>query len=301
MPDSGRTRSCASRASRVSRCSGTRCSARSAGLRHRSCCRRSASRSGGISRSATSAFSTITLLALETLRRSALIALLLIVVFAHMRRAWSIPDQLSLQGGSLSAIGLGAVIAVFSLVGFESATSLGEEAQGAASRTIPLGGNLERHHLGHVLRRLRSTRRSSGTRGFHTTLDKLTTPLDTLSDIMRVPWLKIPIDIGALFSSFSVALGEPSMRARASSTRWAAAACSPTTSAARTTSTSHRTSRCRCSPSSTSSSRCCCSSSSTGRRPTRSAIPRRWARSGSSRSTFRSPSAARSTSAVSAR
>jgi amino acid transporter len=153
--------------------------------------------------------STITLLALETASVS-LIALLLIVVFAH--KGVVDPDQLSLHGGSLSAIGLGAVIAVFSLVGFESATSLGEEAR-APLRTIP-SAVIWSVLISGTFFVVCVYAEILGTRGFSTTLDKLTTPLDTLSDIMRVPYLKIPIDIGALFSSFSVALASLNAGAR---------------------------------------------------------------------------------------
>jgi amino acid transporter len=153
--------------------------------------------------------STITLLALETASVS-LITLLLVVIFAH--KGVVDPDQLALRGGSLPAIGLGAVLAVFSLVGFESATSLGEEAK-APLRTIPSaviwsviisGAFFVVCVYAEIL----------GTRGYPTTLDKLTTPLDTLSHIAGVPYLRIPIEIGALFSSFSVALASLNAGAR---------------------------------------------------------------------------------------
>ena len=153
--------------------------------------------------------STITLLALETASVS-LIALLLVVVFAH--KGIVDPDQLTLRGGSLSAIGLGAVIAVFSLVGFESATSLGEEAK-SPLRTIP-AAVIWSVIIAGLFFVVCVYAEILGTRGYATTLDKLTTPLDTLSDIARVPYLKIPIDIGALFSSFSVSLAALNAGAR---------------------------------------------------------------------------------------
>jgi amino acid transporter len=153
--------------------------------------------------------STITLLALETASVS-LITLLLVAVFAH--KGVVDHDQLTLQGGSLSAIALGAVLCVFSLVGFESATSLGEEAR-SPLRTIPAaviwsviisGAFFVVCVYAEIL----------GMRGFPTTLDKLTTPLDTLSDIVGAPYLRIPIEIGALFSSFSVSLASLNAGAR---------------------------------------------------------------------------------------
>ncbi|MBV9645878.1 MAG: APC family permease [Candidatus Eremiobacteraeota bacterium] len=145
--------------------------------------------------------STITLLALETASVS-LITLLIVIVFAH--RGIVDAEQLTLKGSSLSAIGLGAVIAVFSLVGFESATSLGEEAK-SPLQTIP-AAVIWSVIIAGLFFVVCVYAEILGTRGFPTTLDKLTTPLNTLSDIVRAPYLKIPIDIGALFSSFSVAL-----------------------------------------------------------------------------------------------
>ena len=78
--------------------------------------------------------STIMLLALETASVSLIVALV-VNVFVHKGTLIDVP-QLTLQGGSLSGIALGVVLAIFSLVGFESATSLGEEARDPL-RTIP--------------------------------------------------------------------------------------------------------------------------------------------------------------------
>ena len=71
--------------------------------------------------------STITLLCLEAASVT-LILILLALLLAHGKTLVD-PDQLTLRGANLSGLALGATVAIFSLVGFESATSLGEEAR----------------------------------------------------------------------------------------------------------------------------------------------------------------------------
>ncbi|MEO6990814.1 MAG: APC family permease, partial [Candidatus Baltobacteraceae bacterium] len=154
--------------------------------------------------------STITLLALETASVS-LIALLIVIVFVH---AGTVVDhaQLALRGGSLSGVALAAVIAIFSLVGFESATSLGEEARDPL-RTIP-AAVIWSVILAGTFFVVCVYAEVFATRGANPPLDKLTTPLDTIAALAAVPWLRIPIDIGALFSAFSVALASLNAGAR---------------------------------------------------------------------------------------
>jgi amino acid transporter len=65
----------------------------------------------------------------------ALITALAFVVLGH--HGFTIDtDQLTLKGNSLSTMGLGVVVAIFSLVGFEAATCFGEEAKNPL-KTIP--------------------------------------------------------------------------------------------------------------------------------------------------------------------
>jgi amino acid transporter len=146
--------------------------------------------------------STITLLLLEA-GSVTLILGLFVVVLAHGKTLID-PDQLSLHGATLSGLALGATVAIFSLVGFESATSLGEEAHDP-TRSIPAAVILSVIVAGaffifcayvEVL----------GARGLPTTLDKLGAPLDALADAAHVPALKLAIDVGALLSSFSITL-----------------------------------------------------------------------------------------------
>lgn len=154
--------------------------------------------------------STITLLALETASVS-LILVLIVIAFAHKGTLID-PDQLALHGATLPAIGLGAVLAIFSLVGFESATSLGEEAH-QPLRTIP-AAVIWSVIISGTFFVVCVYSQVLVTRGHVPPLDKLTTPLDTIAQISNVPWLRIPIDVGALFSSFSVALASLNAGAR---------------------------------------------------------------------------------------
>src|SRR5579864_6044081 len=71
--------------------------------------------------------STILMLALETISVSIICVLVFLVLFRH-GPAIDAP-QLHLQGISGGSIGLGIAFAMFSFVGFESATAFGEEAK----------------------------------------------------------------------------------------------------------------------------------------------------------------------------
>src|SRR5580698_676925 len=107
-------------------------------------------------------------------------------------------------GHGLKDIGLGVVVAIFSLVGFECATAFGEEAKNPL-KTIPraviasllLTGSffvfityVETHALA----------------GNVPTLDQLDAPLTTLSGNLGVPVLGVLISIGAMISFFALAL-----------------------------------------------------------------------------------------------
>jgi amino acid transporter len=154
--------------------------------------------------------STVTLLLLEA-SSVALILVLFGVVLSHATSLVD-PAQLSLHGASLSGIALGATVAIFSLVGFESATSLGEEARDA-TRTIPAAVILSVVVSGAFFV-FCAYAEVLGARGLPTSLDKLGAPLDALADAAHVPALKIAIDVGALLSSFSITLASLNAGAR---------------------------------------------------------------------------------------
>jgi amino acid transporter len=100
--------------------------------------------------------------------------------------------------------GLGVATAIFSFVGFECATAFGEEARRPLV-TIPRAviGSVIIAGIFFIITLYAET---LGMHGARTTLDKLTAPLWTLADIYHVGFFKIPIGIGAIFSSFGVAL-----------------------------------------------------------------------------------------------
>jgi len=146
--------------------------------------------------------STLLMLFLEGISVALILVLTGIVLFHH-----GIPidkDQLTLKGTSFSSMGFGVVVAIFSLVGFECATAFGDEAKNPL-KTIPKAviWSLLATGLFFVLVTYMEV---YGTRGYKTTLDQLTAPLNDLADIARVGWLKIPISLGAMISFFSLSL-----------------------------------------------------------------------------------------------
>jgi len=133
----------------------------------------------------------------------ALITILGFIVLSHHGFALD-PDQISLKGNTLSTLGLGVVVAVFSLVGFEAATAFGEEAK-EPLKTIPRSVIVSLLLTGAFFIFI-SYVEVLGFRGVTPTLDKQTAPLSVLATMMHLDVLQIPIDIGAMVSFFSLAL-----------------------------------------------------------------------------------------------
>jgi amino acid transporter len=112
--------------------------------------------------------------------------------------------QLRLQSSSISDIRLGLVLAIFSFVGFESATALGHEAK-EPLRTIPravlqcaLGAG--------AFFILAAYAEVLGFRSTGLALDKAGAPMHVLADQASVPLLGILIDAGAMVSMFACGL-----------------------------------------------------------------------------------------------
>jgi amino acid transporter len=112
--------------------------------------------------------------------------------------------QLRLQGSSISGIRLGLVLAIFSFVGFESATALGHEAK-EPLRTIPravlqcaLGAG--------AFFILAAYAEVLGFRSSGLALDKADAPMHVLANQAAVPVLGILIDAGAMVSMFACGL-----------------------------------------------------------------------------------------------
>jgi len=146
--------------------------------------------------------STILMLVLEGASVGLILFLCWVVLYHHSFK----PDtsQLTLSGASFSGISLGVVTAIFSLVGFECATAFGEEAKNPL-KTIPRAVIVSLLLTGLFFVIVAYTE-VLGFTGYKTTLDKVDAPLNVLAELVRMPWLKAPVSIGAMVSFFSLAL-----------------------------------------------------------------------------------------------
>jgi amino acid transporter len=129
------------------------------------------------------------------------VVLLLILWRNGLHLDW---PQLRLQGSSISGIRLGLVLAIFSFVGFESATALGHEAK-EPLRNIPravlqcaLGAG--------AFFILSAYAEVLGFRPTGLALDKTDAPMHVLASQAAVPVLGIIIDAGAMISMFACTL-----------------------------------------------------------------------------------------------
>jgi amino acid transporter len=145
--------------------------------------------------------STLITLGLEVFS-CAFIMLLAFIVLGHHHFAID-TTQFTLKGTSLLTLGMGTVVAIFSLVGFESSTAFGEEAVNPL-KTIPRS----------IIWSLVITAsffifityvEVQGTAGASTTLDKMTAPLNTLAVMYGVPYLQPILSLGAMVSFFALA------------------------------------------------------------------------------------------------
>jgi len=133
----------------------------------------------------------------------AIITILAFIVLGHHGFALD-TDQISLKGNTLSTLGLGVVVAIFSLVGFEAATAFGEEAKDPL-KTIPRAVIVSLLLTGVFFVFITYTE-VQGLAGHKPSLDQLTAPLSTLATMMHLDAFQIPIDLGAVVSFFALAL-----------------------------------------------------------------------------------------------
>ncbi len=128
--------------------------------------------------------------------------ILIVVVLLLVRHGWHVdPSQFHLQGMTGSGLRLGLVLALFSFVGFESATTLGSEARNplhtipraVIQSTVLAGAFFTVCAYAEVL-------------GFHTVgqdLGASQAPMYLLARVSGIPILGLLIDIGALVSLFA--------------------------------------------------------------------------------------------------
>jgi amino acid transporter len=112
--------------------------------------------------------------------------------------------QLHLIGVSKAGIGIGIATAIFSFVGFESATAFGAEARNPL-RNIP-HAVMWSVVIASIFFVFALYAEILGLHGSKPSLDQLSSPLSTLAGVLGVSYLRVPITIGAICSSFSVTL-----------------------------------------------------------------------------------------------
>ena len=147
-------------------------------------------------------FSTLLMLVLEGVS----VAVILLLAFLALGKTGAVDAaQLHpLAEHGLKDIGLGVVVAIFSLVGFECATAFGEEARKPLA-TIPRAvvASLLLTGAFFVFITYVETHALAGN---NPPLDQLDAPLSTLSENLGVRWMGVVISIGAMFSFFALAM-----------------------------------------------------------------------------------------------
>src|ERR1700675_2537771 len=133
-----------------------------------------------------------------------LILILIILVLAHAGFHLD-REQLHLRGMTGSGLRLGLVLALFSFVGFESATTLGSEARNPL-RTIPRAV-IQSALLAGAIFILCAYTEVFGLRLAGQDLGTNQAPMRVLARVAGVPLLGLLIDIGALVSMFAATLG----------------------------------------------------------------------------------------------
>jgi amino acid transporter len=140
-----------------------------------------------------------------------LILIVLIIMPVHFGLHLDL-DQLHLKGSSFSALGPALVLAMFSFVGFESATTLGGEARNPLD-TIPRAV-LQCAILAGLFFILCSYCEVLGFRGESGKLSESTSPLHHLAEKEGIAPLGVAIDFGALVSMFACVLACTTAAAR---------------------------------------------------------------------------------------
>ncbi len=146
--------------------------------------------------------SAVLMLLLEGISMAFITLLCFIVLFQHHFAF----DTAQFDVGALpwSSVGLGVVVAIFSLVGFECATAFGDEARNPL-KNIPRAVMWSLVIAG-IFFVFVTYVMVMGVRGFSTPLDQLDAPLNTLAELAGVKVLQIPLSLGAMVSFFALNL-----------------------------------------------------------------------------------------------
>jgi amino acid transporter len=146
--------------------------------------------------------SSLLTLLFEAVSVTCIVALACVILFKH-----GFPSdtaQLKVHGMTIHDLSLAVVITVFSLVGFESATTLGGEAR-KPLRNIPRAVIASLLITGAFMVFM-SYVEVFGAAHTHVNLGNLTAPLTFLSKAYGVSYFKVPVAIGAMVSFFSLTL-----------------------------------------------------------------------------------------------
>ncbi len=136
---------------------------------------------------------------MEAASVSVIIIVVLLVLARHgLALDW---DQLKLRGMTGSGLRLGLVLALFSFVGFESATTLGAEARNPL-KTIPRAV-IQSAVLGGAFFTVCAYAEVLGFRASGQDLGSSLAPMHVVAGVAGVPLLGLLIDIGALVSMFA--------------------------------------------------------------------------------------------------
>jgi len=146
--------------------------------------------------------SSLLTLVFECVSVAAILALAGIILFKHGLTVDTTIVQA--KGMTFHGLSLAVVICIFSLVGFESATTLGGEAKNPL-KNVPRAVVLSLIITGAFMVFM-SYVEVFGVRHYGTPLNAIALPLTTLSKIYGVSYFKIPVALGAMVSFFSLTL-----------------------------------------------------------------------------------------------
>jgi amino acid transporter len=131
--------------------------------------------------------------------------ILIVVALVLARHGWNVDaEQLHLRGITGSGLRLGLILALFSFVGFESATTLGSEARNPL-RTIPRAVIWSALLAGTMFTAC-AYAEVLGFRNAGQDLGTSQAPMRVLAQLGGLPFLGLLIDIGALVSMFAATL-----------------------------------------------------------------------------------------------
>ena len=144
--------------------------------------------------------SSILTMILEAASVACITALAFVILFKH---GFSVDTkQLTLSGVNVRGMGLAVVACIFSLVGFEAATTMGAEAKNP-TRNIPRAVIASLLITGAFMVFMAYVE-VAGTANYGS--DWTAAPLNFLAQAYGVSWFRIPVSIGAMVSFFSLSL-----------------------------------------------------------------------------------------------